>query len=350
MIAERLRPRTRADDREGLDRPTISTSWRPRPSSTSAWRPSRSGLGFALSLGLSILAVRRRRLRSPILTLRGILYTIPSLALFAALVPVTGLSLLTAEVPLVLYTLVIFVRNIVAGLDCVSPDVLEAADGMGYPAARASPGRAAARGPTDRGRHAPRQRLDDRARDGLRHPGRPFRRARLLHLRGLSAQLPDRDPFGAEPSIVLASSSTWPRRGDRRLTPWSPAPASSAPEGPARPAREPRRRATSPGLPTRATGRAPTAIPRAPRALALSGCPAIAIPTTLPAGLWIGHTGAAPSLAVNLANSGGPSRRSPVIGIALPFTAALDPQLGFKVYPTLVAMVVLAIPPILVNA
>ena len=90
------------------------------------------GVGFALSLGLSILAVRVRPTLGPILTLGGILYTIPSLALFAALVPVTGLSLLTAEVPLILYTLLIFIRNIVAGLDSVPDDVIEAADGMGY--------------------------------------------------------------------------------------------------------------------------------------------------------------------------------------------------------------------------
>ena len=62
----------------------------------------------------------------------GILYTIPSLALFAALVPITGLSVFTAIVPLVLYTILILVRNIVAGFDAVPADVLEAADGMGY--------------------------------------------------------------------------------------------------------------------------------------------------------------------------------------------------------------------------
>jgi osmoprotectant transport system permease protein len=90
------------------------------------------GIGFPLSLGLSIVAVRVRPALAPILTISGILYTVPSLALFAALVPVTGLSLLTAEVPLVLYTLLIFVRNIVAGLDGVPSEVLEAADGMGY--------------------------------------------------------------------------------------------------------------------------------------------------------------------------------------------------------------------------
>lgn len=90
------------------------------------------GLGFVLSLGLSIATLRRARLRTVVVTASGVVYTIPSLALFAALVPITGLSIVTAEVPLILYTLLIYMRNILAGLDAVSPDVLEAADAMGY--------------------------------------------------------------------------------------------------------------------------------------------------------------------------------------------------------------------------
>ena len=90
------------------------------------------GLGFVLSLGLSIASLRRPRLRSALVTASGIVYTIPSLAMFAALVPITGLSIVTAEIPLTLYTLLIFMRNILAGLDGVAPDVLEAADAMGY--------------------------------------------------------------------------------------------------------------------------------------------------------------------------------------------------------------------------
>jgi osmoprotectant transport system permease protein len=88
--------------------------------------------GFAISLAASLWVARRRRLRGVLVGTSSVLYTIPSLALFAALVPVTGLSVLTAEIPLVLYTLLIFMRNILAGLDSVAPDVLEAADAMGY--------------------------------------------------------------------------------------------------------------------------------------------------------------------------------------------------------------------------
>jgi osmoprotectant transport system permease protein len=91
-------------------------------------------IGFVISLALSLWAVRRARLRASIVTVSGILYTVPSLAMFAILVPVTGLSIVTALVPLVLYTLLILVRNILAGLDAVPADVLEAADAMGYTA------------------------------------------------------------------------------------------------------------------------------------------------------------------------------------------------------------------------
>ena len=90
------------------------------------------GLGLLISVGLSLVARRYRRTYTPITWVTGILYTIPSLALFSILVPITGLSIVTAEVGLVSYTLLILIRNIVAGLDGVSPAIREAAEGMGY--------------------------------------------------------------------------------------------------------------------------------------------------------------------------------------------------------------------------
>jgi osmoprotectant transport system permease protein len=62
----------------------------------------------------------------------GVVYTIPSLALLAFLVPITGLPFLTAEIALVGYTLLILARNLLSGLDAVPPEVIEAADAMGY--------------------------------------------------------------------------------------------------------------------------------------------------------------------------------------------------------------------------
>jgi len=70
----------------------------------------------------------------------------------------------------------------------------------------------------------------------------------------------------------------------------------------------------------------------------------------LPIGLWIGHTGKGASFAINLANLGRAIPSLAAIGIVVPFTQAIDPDAGFKIYPTVIAMVVLAVPPILVNA
>jgi osmoprotectant transport system permease protein len=75
----------------------------------------------------------------------------------------------------------------------------------------------------------------------------------------------------------------------------------------------------------------------------------IAAAIALPVGVWIGHTGRAATLAVNIANIGRAIPSLAAIGIIAPITQAFDPELGFKVYPTLFAMILLAIPPILVN-
>src|SRR5437762_3306648 len=89
-------------------------------------------VGLAIAVPLGLAAWRSRLFRGPIFSLTGILYTIPSLALFAFLLPFTGLSILTAEIGLVGYTLLILVRNILTGLDAVPDEVREAARGMGY--------------------------------------------------------------------------------------------------------------------------------------------------------------------------------------------------------------------------
>jgi osmoprotectant transport system permease protein len=89
-------------------------------------------IGFALSFVLAILIRRHRTLTATVIGTAGVLYAIPSLALFAFLIPYTGISFLTAEIALVSYTLLILVRNILLGLDSVPTDVLEAASGMGY--------------------------------------------------------------------------------------------------------------------------------------------------------------------------------------------------------------------------
>jgi osmoprotectant transport system permease protein len=90
------------------------------------------GVGLVIAFALSFVGLRIPALYPPITWSTGILYTIPSLALFAILVPYTGLTVLTAEIGLVSYTLLILIRNIVSGVRGVPAEVRDAARGMGY--------------------------------------------------------------------------------------------------------------------------------------------------------------------------------------------------------------------------
>jgi osmoprotectant transport system permease protein len=90
------------------------------------------GIGLLIAMPLALLAYEWRRLETPVLGLTGAIYTVPSLALFALLIPVTGLSRTTSEIGLVGYTLLILIRNILAGLAGVPPEVRDAATGMGF--------------------------------------------------------------------------------------------------------------------------------------------------------------------------------------------------------------------------
>jgi osmoprotectant transport system permease protein len=90
------------------------------------------GIGFAVAMAMALVATRWRWTYPPLAGFSGMLYSIPALALFGLLIPITGLGMVPAQIALVSYTLLILLRNIVAGLDGVSPAVREAADGMGY--------------------------------------------------------------------------------------------------------------------------------------------------------------------------------------------------------------------------
>ena len=75
------------------------------------------GIGLVISVGLAIVALRWRWSYTPITWVTGLLYTIPSLALFALLVPVVGLNATNAVIALTSYTLLIIIRNLVAGIE-----------------------------------------------------------------------------------------------------------------------------------------------------------------------------------------------------------------------------------------
>jgi osmoprotectant transport system permease protein len=90
-------------------------------------------LALIVALPLAVAAYWIRSLTGPILALSGILYTIPSLALLALVAPVVGTTTDTSVlIALVLYALLVLVRNALAGLTQVPAEVREAATGMGY--------------------------------------------------------------------------------------------------------------------------------------------------------------------------------------------------------------------------
>lgn len=92
------------------------------------------GIGCIIALILGIVCARRPRLYAFVLTVTGLIFVIPSLALFTLLIPFLGLGMKPAIVGLSSYTLLILLRNVVTGLRGVPSEVLDAADGMGYSA------------------------------------------------------------------------------------------------------------------------------------------------------------------------------------------------------------------------
>jgi osmoprotectant transport system permease protein len=93
------------------------------------------GIGIVISALLSAVALRLRWTFTPITTFTGFLYTIPSVALFGLLATRFG-NTASAEVALVSYTLLVLVRNMVAGIDGVPRAAVDAADGLGMPRLR----------------------------------------------------------------------------------------------------------------------------------------------------------------------------------------------------------------------
>ncbi|HWJ61204.1 MAG TPA: ABC transporter permease [Acidimicrobiales bacterium] len=87
-------------------------------------------IGIVLSAVLSALVLRFRWLRAAIFTFAGVLYTIPSIALFAILSTYNS-NFTAAIIALTSYTLLILTRNFVAGIDAVPQAALDAADGLG---------------------------------------------------------------------------------------------------------------------------------------------------------------------------------------------------------------------------
>lgn len=88
-------------------------------------------ISIVISIPLGILLSRYRRFYLPVVTVSGLLYSIPSIAFIAVLIPRTGLTLWTVLIPLITYNLLVLVRNTVAGIDSVDPLLLEVGEALG---------------------------------------------------------------------------------------------------------------------------------------------------------------------------------------------------------------------------
>lgn len=88
-------------------------------------------IGFVIAFALALLAHRHGWLHPPLIAGTGILYTIPSVALFFLLEPITGRTMVTAIIALSLYTVQIIYRNTMVGLGNVPQATRDAARGMG---------------------------------------------------------------------------------------------------------------------------------------------------------------------------------------------------------------------------
>ncbi len=88
-------------------------------------------VALIIGIPLGILVTRLRWLEGPVTGIAGVLYTVPSLALFALLIPLSGLGATTAITALTLYSLLVVIRNTAAAINSVDPSMQDAARGVG---------------------------------------------------------------------------------------------------------------------------------------------------------------------------------------------------------------------------
>ncbi|WP_445398486.1 ABC transporter permease [Streptomyces sp. LE64] len=89
-------------------------------------------IALVVAVPLAVAARRWRWASGPVLVVTTVLYTIPSLAMFSLLLPAYGLSASLVVAGLVLYSLTLLVRNVLAGLRAVPEETRQAARGLGF--------------------------------------------------------------------------------------------------------------------------------------------------------------------------------------------------------------------------
>ena len=295
-------------------------------------------IALVIAVPLAVLARRWALAAGPVLALTTVLYTIPSLAMFSLLLPVYGLSASLVVAGLVLYSLTLLVRNILAGLRAVPEDTRQAARGMGYGPIRllltvelplALPAAMAG------------LRIATVSAVSLVTVGAIVGFGGLGNLiyAGMNTYFKAQVLTASVLCVVIAVAADLLLLGVQRLlTPWTRA---------AGPAHEHPQRRLARGSPTRPHWSGDDGIwHRLTQHLVLTVvCLVISCLIALPVALVLGHLGKGGALAVNISNVG---RAVPTFAVLV--LLLLTPLGKWGEGPTVVALVLFAVPPLLTNA
>ena len=88
-------------------------------------------ISTVIGVAIGIWITRHQRAVAPVIGIAGILYTIPSLALFGMLIPFIGIGIKPALIALILYSQLAMIRNTYVGIVHIDPAIREAGQGMG---------------------------------------------------------------------------------------------------------------------------------------------------------------------------------------------------------------------------
>ncbi len=92
-------------------------------------------LGLVIAIPLGYVATRFGRLANPLIALGGVLYSLPSIALFIVIPAIFGTKVLSPWniiIALTIYAVSLLIRNVIDGLRSVPPEVQQAAVSVGY--------------------------------------------------------------------------------------------------------------------------------------------------------------------------------------------------------------------------
>ena len=103
----------------------------PVPEVKPGWSLVTLVISLVIASFLTVLAMRSEKVSDLLNNFFSLVYSVPSLALFALLIPITGLGRTSAVIVLTLYNQYLLLRNFTTGLREADPIACEAAKGIG---------------------------------------------------------------------------------------------------------------------------------------------------------------------------------------------------------------------------